>query len=164
MDKPADHTPDPEPLYERQSLRDALAEYLLRAMGSGESGSVAEGLATYLAHSALPPFSNVLREMIRTARQDPVALYKKINMDRKLFSKLSSNPAYHPNKQTVLVLALALELSIRKTEYLLESAGFSLSRNSKADLIIRFFIDRKNYNILLINEMLYDFGQPLLPV
>lgn len=41
-------------------------------------------------------------------------VYRRADLDRKLFSKIRSNPAYHPGKGTVLALCIALEFFIMR--------------------------------------------------
>ena len=91
-----------------------------------------------------------------------VEVYKRANMDRKLFSKIRSNPAYHPRKHTVLALAIALRLSIEDTVDLLARAEYALSPGNKGDLIVRYFIERGVYDIRTINFALYEYEQTIL--
>ena len=99
-------------------------------------------------------FQTLLFKMIDDRELKDSDVYNKVHIDRRLFSKIRSNKDYHPSKETVLLLAFALELSESEMEQLLDSASYSLPRNNKYDLIIRFCFINKIYNIMNVNDLL----------
>lgn len=107
-------------------------------------------------------FAKRLHRLIKNRHLTDADVYKKAQLDRRLFSKIRNDKDYHPSKQTVILIALALELDIDETLDLLERAGYYLSYEIKDDVVIRYFIEHKIYNIFTINEALDYFHLPLL--
>lgn len=107
-------------------------------------------------------FQQRLFKLIDASGMDDVTVYKKANIDRKLFSRIRSKEDYKPKKRTAVAFAIALELDLQTTLDLLSRAEIAFSPSSWFDLIVTYFITNKIYDIYKINTALFQYGQPIL--
>ena len=107
-------------------------------------------------------FQQRLFKLIDERGLDDVTVYKKANIDRKVFSRIRCKADYKPKKKTAVAFAIALELDLQTTLDLLSRAGIAFSPSDSFDLIVSYFITNKNYDIYELNAALFRYGQPVL--
>ncbi|MCK9524571.1 MAG: macro domain-containing protein [Limnochordia bacterium] len=152
-----------EDVQERRRMRNLLTvEKEAMLFSSSVSETMTRRPLETLVGDLDEPFSATLLRLIDAKEKDDVEVYKKANLDRRLFSKIRCNKGYVPSKRTVLALAVGLELSLDETNDLLGRAGFALSRSQVFDVIVEYFIINGKYDVLDINEVLFRYDQPLL--
>lgn len=106
-------------------------------------------------------FQTLLYRFIDRTNLSDADIYNKVNIDRRLFSKIR-NYEYHPGRDTVILLGLALKLNEDEIEDFLKSASYSLPKNNKRDLIIRFCFLNHIYDLFKVNEFLSEYDCKLL--
>ena len=111
-----------------------------------------------------PSFHDKLFELIDKSHLDNKDVWKRANLDRKLFSKIQCNENYHPKKKTVLALCIALELNLEESKDLLARADWAFSPSSKVDLIVQKAIVDKQYDIMELNITLFKYTNETLGV
>ena len=85
-------------------------------------------------------------------------LYKKAEVDRKVFAKIRSmrKTNHRPSKPTAIKLCLALELTSQQTQEMLSTLGYGMSNASKVDKIIMFFIEHNDFDIFKIDNKIRE--------
>ena len=150
-----------EPLFEgaaAPTVKDAALEDAQFSLSGADQGLTIEEMLEKREET----FQEYLFRLIdRKGMTDP-EVYKKANLDRKLFSKIRSNVDYKPSKKTAVALAVALGLNFDETKDLLLRAGIALTRSNEFDIIIEFCLENGITNIFDINNILFKFNQPIL--
>ena len=107
-------------------------------------------------------FSEMLLRMIDERGLKDSDVYKRANIDRRLFSKIRGDVDYLPSKKTAISFCLALQLEMDEAKKLLATAGYTLSESSRFDLIIMYLIETCEYNVHFANIVLDDYGEGTL--
>ena len=107
-------------------------------------------------------FQQRLFKLIDASGMDDVTVYKKANIDRKVFSRIRCKADYTPKKKTAVAFAIALELDMPTMLDLLSRAEIAFSPSNKFDLIVSYFVTNGVYDIYRINAALFKYGQQTL--
>ena len=103
-------------------------------------------------------FYDILHRYAEESGRTNKDIYECACMDRKLFSKLWTNPDYHPKKETVEALMLALHLNTEQAEEFMAAAGYAFAPGNKTDAIVRYFINIGESNLWTVNLWLSKYG------
>ena len=115
-----------------------------------------ESCKDYLSRTKSKSFNETLFSFIDRSGQKDSEIYKKGDVDRKLFSKIRCDNGYIPRKNVIIKLCFALGLDRSEFNKLLNSAGYSLS-SSTFDQVISYCLDNNVYDLTEINNYLYTF-------
>ena len=155
------HTAQAAPAFRRKRM--AMPMQAAEAMPYQAYGSAAKpnDLDAILKHAECT-FSEYLLDLLKECGEKDSDVYHRAEISRQLFHKIINNKDYQPTKSTAIQLALGLRLNLAQTQKLLEKAGYALTRSSKSDLVVQYFIERGEFSIVTVNMALYDCGLPLL--
>ena len=129
-------------------------------------------------------FGQRIRDLIAKKGLTEVEVYKRAQLDRRIFSKIHRYRNYTPSERTIWAIGLALELSLDEALEILgdagytfskydkqvptlltycdspncRDAGYTFSKYDKQDLIIKFCFENKVYDIFTVNELLVHYG------
>ena len=146
---------------ERRRIYASLPEEPEEMLPSSETISDDESLDQILNNTG-ETFQQQLLHLIDDSGMDDVTVYKKANIDRKVFSRIRCKADYKPKKKTAVAFAVALKLDLPTMLDLLARAEIAFSPSSKFDLIITYCVNNGIYDIFEINAILFKYGQPIL--
>ena len=109
-------------------------------------------------------FREHLLKLLSESGEKDSEIYHRASISRQLFNKIINKKEYIPSKTTILQLAIGLKLDVKGTKTLLEKAGYALSQSSKVDMVIRYYIENRTYNVQFINIALDQYHLPLLSI
>ncbi|WP_430788334.1 hypothetical protein VBD025_00675 [Virgibacillus flavescens] len=136
------------PLYSKDIILKEVSEYEIEE---------------FIKKKRKPEFKQVLFTYIDKAGLTDPEVYNKIGMDRKHFSKIRTTQNYRPGKNTILALAIGLELTTNETVDLLSAAGYSFSDSDITDLVVQYCLEKNIYDIDDVNVALESYKlNPLL--
>lgn len=118
-------------------------------------------LTERMAHMS-DTFPQYLLYLIEQKGMENAEVYKRAIVDKKVFSKIRTNPKYHPQKLTALCLCIGAKLNLDESRDLLARAGYALSPCDKTDIIFSYFIEHEIYDMIELDIQLEEHGLPCI--
>ncbi len=100
-------------------------------------------------------FVKALYELMDKKKIDENTLTLNANLEYKYLDRLKNDETFIPSKDALLSMAVALELKVEEVNKFLGLIGYVFSINTIHEIIVRFFIERKEYSIYRINDFLF---------
>lgn len=144
----------------RDIIEDDGARYyesLPRSHKYSESRKHTESLEESLKKIHKYSFAGYLQQLINKKGMKNSEVYATANITKQYFSKLI-NGKVNPSKEKVIALAIGLHLNMDETKDILKIAGYAFSPFSQTDTVVKYFINNKDYNVIKLDILLYDFG------
>ena len=107
-------------------------------------------------------FSEYLLYLISAKGMKNTEVYDRAIVKKRVFSKIKTNPDYHPQKLTALCLCIGAKLNLDETRDLLSRAGYALSPCDKTDIIFSYFIEKEIYDMVEVDIQLEEHGLPCI--
>ena len=107
-------------------------------------------------------FSETVSLLVEEKYPKKADFLTKANLTKQLYHFMMQDPAYRPSRVTAFSCVIGLELPLEEAKDLLLRAGIAISHSSLFDVILEYFIANENYDIDLINQVLFEYDQPLL--
>ncbi len=102
-------------------------------------------------------FEKHLQQLINKKGLKNSEVYAAANISKQYFSKLLKGQV-KPSKEKVLALAVGLQLNMDEAVDFLRLAGYALSPVSQTDVIVEYFIRHREYSVMKIDIVLFDYG------
>ncbi len=142
---------------EKEFLFNSLSHHKIQA---GCKDSAADDIKRILSAKE-PGFGASLAGKIDELGLRDSRVYRAAQVSKAAFNKIINDKSV-PKRQTAVPLVLVLGLDPAQSYKLLETAGIVLSSSSHFDLIIRYCFEHSIRDIDIVNDILYEFDQPLL--
>ena len=154
----------------RGSSEDANAQYsisrnthsLSSAMRLFKETQDKDVLLNVLDANKAPSFTDSVMSYMRENSLSSASVYRRAQIDRRLFSKMLSDRDFHPSKDTALAITFALHLPYFQATDLLCRSGYALSHSSRRDLILEYFLKEQIFDLNEINEVLDRLGERII--
>lgn len=104
-------------------------------------------------------FDKVIKSEMKKNRLKDKTVYRKANIDKNAFYRLKNGINQQPSKEEIYGLIVAFKMDISNAEAFARSGGYEISTDNKQDLIFRYFIENKIYDINQINLTLFSFAE-----
>jgi len=145
---------DNDELYYKRSQRSQSSQ---RSHKYSKSHKYSESLEESLKKIHKYSFAGYLQQLINKKGMKNSEVYATANITKQYFSKLI-NGKVNPSKEKVIALAIGLHLNMDETKDILKIAGYAFSPFSQTDTVVKYFINNKDYNVIKLDILLYDFG------
>lgn len=89
------------------------------------------------------------------------SFYNYIGMSRQTFARIRDN-SKSLSKQNILLIIVGLKLNYPEAVEFLQEFGYSFKNSDKRDAILKYILKNTDYDLDMVNDILYHFGAKTL--